>query len=121
MKQQNKRSKKVKLGVYLVAPFVAFYRALKPDVMGIEELEPKENQVVYFDFKQQVFIVEDKDRELLVEPTILFYAGSKTALKTFFKQFNIAFKHRKQQMLNEDFFKPLLETNTTYNKKPLLV
>lgn len=120
MQQKQKRSKKIRLGVYLAAPFVAFYRALKTEVMSIDELEPKENQAIYFDFKQQIFLVEHKDKELIVKPTLLFYAGSEKAIKNFFAKFNEAFKNRKTTYLNEEFFAPLLESKTKFNNKPLL-
>ncbi|WP_435415330.1 hypothetical protein [Polaribacter aestuariivivens] len=119
--KQTKRSKRIKLGVYLVAPFVAFYKALKkPEVMNLEDVQPEKDLAVYFDFKQQVFLVAPKNRELVTKPTLLFYTGSKNAFNNFYKTFIEAYNNREKHFLTEEFFAPLLNSQTTHNNKPVL-
>jgi hypothetical protein len=44
-------------------------------------------QAVYFDIKKQLFIVNDKNKEQLGNPTFLFHAKTPTAFAEFYKIF----------------------------------
>lgn len=83
MKQQHqKKGRRTKIGgfLYITALFVAFKKALKPQQMS-KQITAKD---VYFDFDNQVFLLEPKNRVTVTTGVLLFSTASKEAFTVFY-------------------------------------
>lgn len=92
MKQQKSNYRKKNMGVFIAAFFVAFHHALKKDNTMQEIKDENQQQAIYFNYDQQMFIQEKKGRELITNPTFLFYTTCKNSFANFLTVFNKEYK-----------------------------